>query len=260
MKRLPRSALALAMLLALVAVATPAGAGITDALKQKALKAVKGDRSKPAAAAESGPVKSRMTTEVTAARLDRFRKGMELEIAEREKAKRFLASLKSKEAYQQCSQQVAMSPEAQKLTTAISEIPENATAEQINAKMTWMAVQLESLVVRRCGPDPGKYDPNQMARDAIGKGSDAAGLGEPGAGLDNDTAYAIWKEWVLEFCNYLEKLKKEPDAAQKIAKMKDEGLRIPGSGTGVFWVYTASEATLLLERCDVLKPLIEATT
>jgi len=39
----------------------------------------------------------------------------------------------------------------------------------------------------------------------------------------------------------------------------DEGLRIPGYGTGIYYVYTASEAKELIENCDSLMPLLEAT-
>lgn len=63
----------------------------------------------------------------------------------------------------------------------------------------------------------------------------------------------------MEFCKYLENLQKQSDAAQQIAKIKVEGLRVPGQGTGIFSVYTATEGKLLIESCDKLKPLIEAT-
>jgi hypothetical protein len=190
---------------------------------------------------------------VTAETLDQFRKGMEVEVAEREKGKKFLASLKTPEAYRACQTELAMSPEMQKVMMSMGELPENATADQVQKHTAKVSAQMESLLVKKCGPDPGSYHPEQFVRAAVGKGQDASGLGK------DDYTYHTWKEWVLEFCNYVEKLKKDKDAAQKLAKIKDEGLRIPGQGTGIYFVYSASEANLLLERCDALMPLINAT-
>src|SRR5688572_29979435 len=111
--RLPL-ALALVALALLASLASPVHAGWGDALKQKASKVLKTEKPKPAA--EAGPVtKSGMTPEVTAERLDRFQKGMEVEVAELEKAKKTLASLPDKATRDKCMQQLAASPEAQKV-------------------------------------------------------------------------------------------------------------------------------------------------
>ena len=244
-------ALALAALALLSSLGAPAHAGWGDALKQKASKVLKTEKPKPAA--EAGPVtKSGMTPEVTAERLDRFQKGMEVEVAEMEKSKKILASLPDKATREKCAQQVAMSSEAQKLVMDFAEAAANAKPEDGQKHMERMTARMDSIVTGKCGPDPSKFDAHQMARDALAKGSDTAALGD-------DMAYRAWKEWVLEFCNYVEKLMKQPDGKEQVEKMKTEGLRIPGSGTGIFFVYTASEATLLLERCPKLKPLLEAT-
>jgi len=240
----------LALLMLLLVVAAPAHAGWGDKLKEKAAKALKGEKPKPAA--ETGPVKSRMQPAVTAESLDRFQHGMEVEVAERAKAEKLLASLPSREQREKCAQEVGMSAEAQQIVQAYADAAANARPEEGARHTERMAQRLDSLVTARCGPEPSKYDANQLARDAIGKGSDTAALG-------GDDAYHVWKEWVSEFCNYLEKLQKQPDAKAQLAKMADEGLRIPGSGTGIFFVYTASEAQLLMERCPTLKPLLEAT-
>jgi len=248
MKRNP--VLLLVIMMALFA-ALPAGAGITDAVKKKAAKTLKGDKPTPATT-EAGPIQSRMSPEVTAERLAQFQKGLELEVAEREKAGKFLASLKTQEAWDECKQKLMMTEEAQKIYLAVGDLPENATADDLQKVSAKVNAQMEALTLKHCGPDPSKFDAGRMTREAIGKGSDLAGLGD-------DLAYAAWKEWVLEFCNYLEKLKEQPDAEKQIAKIKGEGLRIPGDGRGVYWVFSASEAALLIERCDHLKPLIEAT-
>ena len=245
-----RALVALIALLLLAAVVAPSHAGWGDALKQNAAKLTKSNKSKPAA--ETGPVQSRMTPAVTAETLARFQRGMEVEVAEREKSKQLLASLPKKEDRDKCAQQLAMSPEMQKITMDYAESAANAKPEDQQKLTERWSQRMDSLITGKCGPDPGKYNPQQMERDALAKGSDAAALGD-------DNAYHAWKEWVIEFCKYIEKLQKEPDAKEKLAKMKDEGLRIPGVGSGIYFVYSASEVALLLELCPKLKPLIEAT-
>lgn len=239
------SALALSSVLAV-----PAQAGWGDALKTKASKVLKTEKPKPAA--ETGPITSRIQPPLTAERLAQFRRGLETEVAEREKAKKLLASLPTAEARQKCAQQLATSPEMQKISADWAASAADAKPEDQQKLMTRMSERMDSLITAKCGPDPGKYNAQRMEREALAKGSDTAALGD-------DLAYHAWKEWVTEFCSYLEKLEKQPDAKQQLAKIKDEGLRIPGSGTGIYFVYTASEAALLIERCPSLKPLLEAT-
>jgi hypothetical protein len=234
----------------LLCCSAPAHAGWGDALKSKASKMLKTDKSK--AAEETGPLKSRMQPAVTAESLDRFQHGLEVESAERQKAQKLLASQPPPDQREKCSQAVAMSADAQRIVQEYSDAAANARPEDGAKLLERMTQRMDSLVTAKCGPEPVRYDANQLARDAIGKGTDAAGLGDDGA-------YYVWKEWVREFCAYLAKLRQQSDAKQQLAKISDEGLRIPGSGTGIYYVYTASEAQLLMERCPRLMPLLEAT-
>src|SRR5207247_534214 len=120
-----------------------------------------------------------------------------------------------------------------------------------------MQEEMAALVEKKCGPDPNKYNENQMIGAAIGKGSDAAGLGD-------DMAYAGWKEWVQIFCEYIAEVEKQgADGKEQIEKMKHDGIRIMSAASNdnakFYYVYTADEVKLLLERCSDLLPLIKAT-
>lgn len=245
----------LAMLAVLVVAVAPAHAGIGDALKKKAASLVKGDKAKPAAAsAEEGAITSRIQPPVTPESLARFKAGMEYEIAEREKAVKFLKTVKSKEAYQKCNLDWAMSPAGQKASQAFTSGMEGKSGEALQKHMETMGAEMEKALETHCGPSPDKYNDywkGEQARAALAKASDDFAKGD-------DYAYHTWKEWVTEFCNYLEKLKKEPGYEQKRAQMLDEGLRIHTYG-GNYYVYTASEAKHLIENCDTLMPLITAT-
>jgi hypothetical protein len=254
----PRRVLApLAILATLALASAPAHAGIGDMLKNRAKEAVTGKKGKPAtaAAAESGAIQSRLSPPMTAENVAKFKAAMEYELAEREKATKFLKTVKSTEAYNQCKLDWTMSDDGQALSQRYLSGMEGKSGEALQKHVETVGTEMEKAIAAKCGPDPGRYNQGwaaQQSREALGRASDQFAKGE-------DYAYHTWKEWVVEFCNYIEKLKQEPDAAQKLAKIKDEGLRIPGHGTGIYYVYTASEANQLLENCDSLMPLIQAT-
>lgn len=233
--------------------AAPATAGVGDMIKKA--KAATGKKEKPAAAAtETGAITSRINPPFNTENLARFKASMQMEIAEREKTVKFLATVKPKDVYAQCYTEWATSEAGQAHIAKMTSGMEGKTAEEMQKHMEVVGKEMQKALEAKCGPDPNTYNESwrdQQAREALGRASDNF--------LKDDYAYHIWKEWVAEFCNYIEKLKKEPDAAQKIARIKDEGLRIPGTGTGIYYVYTASESTQLLEQCEALMPLIKDT-
>lgn len=241
------------MLLACALAAGPAHAGWGDALKQQANKVIKNEK-KPAAATETGAVQSRIEPKLTPENLSKFKASLELETAERTRVTRFLATVKPRETYQKCYQEWLMSPDGVKLSQRYADAMSGKSQAEIQKNVETVGVEMQKQVEQHCGPDPDHYNQgwaNDQVRQAIGRASDQF--------TTDDYAYATWKEWITEFCNYIAELKKQPDADKKLAKIKDEGLRIPGTGAGIYYVYTASEATALLEQCDSLMPLIQAT-
>ena len=253
----PRKAVPwLVLCLALALAAPPAHAGFGDMLKQKAKKAIQGDKKgkETKDAAETGAIKSAIQPPATSENVAKFKAALELEISEREKAIKFLATLKSPEEYNKCHTDFMMSAEGQKLAQSLVDVMNASGKPDYQQRLDALQAQSEKQIAAKCGPDPSKYAGgwrNQAMRDALGKGSDAFDK--------DDYAYNTWKEWVTEFCKYIEELKKDPDYKTKLAKIKDEGLRIPGASKGFYYVYTASEANQLLENCDALMPLIDKT-
>ena len=245
------------LLLLACALALPvrlAYAGWGDALKKEANKAIQHDK-KPATSAESGPVDSRIEPKVTPESLGKFEASLKLEIAERDRVTKFMATVKPDEVYEKCKSDWMLSPDGQKVSKKYLDAMQNVKSQaDVQRLAETVGKEMEKAIEQHCGPDPNQYNQgwaNQEIRTAIGKASDQF--------TTNDYQYAGWKEWITEFCKYIEALKKQPDAAQKLAKIKAEGLRIPGSGAGIYYVYTASEANALLEKCESLMPLIEAT-
>jgi hypothetical protein len=249
--RLTTRLLSLTLGLALCTPGTSAGIGIGDMLKNK-VKAVKGaPKPKSAPSGETGAIKSRIDPPATPEEVVKFKAALQLEGTDRAKSTKFLATLKTPEAWDKCRIEYQMSPEGMKLGEKLTTIPENASMEERNKILAQIAADLDKAFVAKCGPDPSKYNSGQMMRDALAKGSDAF--------EKEDWKYASWKEWVLAFCEYIEALKKQSDAQAKLAQIKADGLRIPGQGTGIYFVYTATESNLLLDQCESLVPLIQAT-
>jgi hypothetical protein len=243
----------MSLLCCALAAAAPAHAGWGDALKQQANKVIKKGEKKPAG--DAGPVQeSRIEPKLTPENVTKFKAAMELEVAERARVTKFLATVKPPEAYNTCKQEWVMSDAGQKVSQKYIEGMNGKSGAELQKHIETVGAEMQKGLDQHCGPDPGHYNQgwaSQQIRDALGRASDQF--------AEDDYAYATWKEWVTEFCKYIEALKKQPDAAQKIAKLKDEGLRIPGTGAGIYYVYTASEANALLEQCDSLMPLIQAT-
>jgi len=234
-----------------------ASAGFGDMLKEKAKKAIQGDKKgkdPKSASTETGAIKSRIEPPATAENVAKFKAALQLEVAEREKAVRFLTTVKPPDEYNKCKTDFMMSAEGQKLSQTYMDVVSAAGQPDYQKRLEAVGAQMEKQIAAKCGPDPDKYGASwrgQAMRDALGKASDAF--------AEDDYAYFNWKEWVVEFCKYIEELKKDPDYKTKLVKIKDEGLRIPGTGQGIYYVYTASEANQLLEQCDPLMPLIDKT-
>lgn len=249
--RIVRIAVALIMLASAVLLATsPARAGIGDMIKKA--KALKLDpKAKPAPSADKGGITSRIDPPATAEEVAKFKAALQLEGAERAKSTNFLGTLKTQEAWDKCRTDYQMTPEGRKFGEKLMNIPDNVSQEERTKFLTQLSEELEKAIEAKCGPNPSQFNSRQMMRDALAKGSDAF--------EKDDLKYAAWKEWVMAFCEYIDELKKAPGAATKLAKIKDEGLRVPGTVSDIYYVYAASEASLLLDQCDALVPLIKAT-
>lgn len=279
-----RSGLALVALGVLLATPSmPAEAqGIRGLIKKKAEQAVKGPE---AAKAEETPsaLRDPDVIPVSEESIEHFKRGLNVEIAERAALTKFLAGVKTREQYQACSNAVAMTPEAQKISMRVGELPENATQAQLQAVMVKMNEDMIALLLKQCGEDPAKYLGNWRAdrlREIEAKAAAAAG---PASGDDMETAlpvaaedlegdvrpfgpviapvttefagmtprqYALYKERAIAFCRAVQNGWVPPNTP--IVKM-------PGTGNGV-WLFTQAEVQALLKECATLMPLLVQVT
>ncbi|MBV9110671.1 MAG: hypothetical protein JO306_14770 [Gemmatimonadetes bacterium] len=181
--------------------------------------------SRPASSALGGNV-----LELTPAVLDRFQQSLAAEDADRRAAAQRLAALKTPEQYQQCTLSWLMSPVGKALTDRVTTVASSGDQQA----MVQLSNEMKASEEHACGPDPserGRMQSNAQAHAA------QAGLE---AGQFTPAQYGIIKERIVPFCR----------AAATAPASGD--VRLQGSGSGVFWVYTATEAAALRERCTAL--------
>lgn len=246
---MPFRPLALALTLA-VAAAAPAQAQLGGLVK-KAKAAVVGD--KPAAvaatkAAPTGPVSVKPQDRIDATSLDLFARALVAEKSWLEERARIRATLRTPEDYRRCAE-VAVhgsTPEGKKLMQyyldAISSKDNDGSAEFMTKLATTMQAEQDKIVFGKCGYDPAKYGP-EPGPSALYQPSEHEAAKQ--VGLEQQR-YALLKERITPFCNF--------DAAARGAG----DVRIPGSGSGVYFVYEAQEAELLSPRCTELLTAMRA--
>jgi hypothetical protein len=273
----------LALGLLVIAPTAPVDAqGIRGLIKKKAEESVRKPEAAPAEEMP-GALRDPDVVPINEETLGHFRRGLDVEIAERAALTKFLAGIKTREQYRACTTNLALSPEGQKIAMRMSELPENATPAQMQAVITKMNEEMNALALTRCGEDPVKYLGNWRAerlREIEAKAAAAAGPPADSdleswsafqptgpaaeqAALDPPVArttlvlagmtprqYALYKERVIAFCQAIQNGWKPP--ATPIVTM-------PGTGNGK-WVFTQDEVQDLLKHCQTLMQLLTQVT
>jgi hypothetical protein len=170
------------------------------------------------------------------AAMDRLLKGMEAERAARDAALKEAASAKTQAQYGACQSELAAGPEMQKVMESLGSLPDNATPAQSQAAMEKFATAMSSLLTEKCGPPPSE------ARDQLNRKFTEAGK------QASDCDGRI-REHALRFCQL-------PAAEQ--ASAQNGGVRVPGTGAKIFWVYTEAEARAYAPRCGQILSLTDA--
>lgn len=217
--------------------------------------------------------------EITQPVLEGLIRGLNVEVSLR---KDFAAELKkypTRQQYDDCQRQVAMSEEAQKLAQPMVNLPETATAEQRKQVMDKFSSEVAALVKRKCPLNPADA-PNKEKRltEIKVKAAEAAG---PNAGSDDHASQASEvsvalgvnsvSETMIEFRalagltprQYELLLERIQRFCEELKNASDKGfpgaggVSIPGSGNKVFWIYTATEAkTLSRENCQRVNDVV----
>lgn len=231
-------ALLLSILIATISVEAQFG----GLIKKKIGEAVGGNTPKPAPESDQGTSGSALGCDVSGDAMDRLLKGMEAEHAAREAALKDFAGTKSPEQYQACQTELLLSPEGQKISEALLSLPENATPVDFQNVMTKVGADMQALTQQKCGPSS-----NDTRDQVTRKFDDARDIGPQTAKMTE--CYARIEEHALSFCQL-------PESEQ--TKAQNGGLKVPGTGKDVYWVFTVDEAKAYKPRCERLVSLMAA--
>ena len=206
---------------------------------------------------------------------------MDAELAMRAELKKEIAKYGTPQQYEACTSNAAMSPEGQKIMAEMTNVPANATAEEAQRHMAKMAAEMEALVKRACPRNPSYWNDvtkrerlEEIRRKAaeIAFGAPAAArvnpdgrelggllfeaLPEDPAAAEQDTIvdpkdakklslewYARMVERLAAYCDYMT----ERPTGANAQMLSVDGLKFPGNGKDVYWVFTAKECILLVD-------------
>lgn len=105
-------------------------------------------------------------------------KGLRTEIALRAELRKQLAALKTKAEYQSCTTAALSSPESAKITEYVINMPEDMTPGEMQRRSVRATRAVEVFFLRKCGPDPNKFNETWRAaqlREIEEKAAAAAG-------------------------------------------------------------------------------------
>ena len=224
--------------------------GIGGLIKKKAVEAAKGKDAKndqgKTVAKDEGPIKSEFAKEcgpITPEAIDNFYRGLQAEAAGREAYDRKLAVTKPDEDVNQCRGKETISPEGMALIQR--GLMNGGTTDYVQKQLEKNREDLEKHLLQKCGVGRSKIEQDRSKEyDAARK----AGIGASGL---SDECYDKLKEFALAFCKGLS------PAQQKLAT--EQGIKVPGQGSGIFWVFTADEAKAMFPRCGDLVRAVNAT-
>lgn len=146
----------IAALLLSVTVTTNAEGQLGGLIKKTVKEATKPKDDKAnAEKARNTPPDPKFPYELNAASMAAFKRGLELEIKTREDYKAAVAKLKTKEQFQQCTMETAMSLDAQKYAEEYSKRADAAkTPDESQKAINWLTENMGALQTKRCGDDP----------------------------------------------------------------------------------------------------------
>jgi hypothetical protein len=248
------SAVALAAIAALAPIQS-AGAQLGGLIKKKVSEAIKPAEKAVEPAARPGQQQSLFNADVmqiTPASVASMRQAMATERSMQDEFRRELAKYPTREQYAECQQKAAISPEGQKIVAVMGNMPENATPEEHQRIITKMGTDMEALVKKLCPLNPDDWQDYKKRERVVAihrKASspfDTIGVrGVSGDGVSELSARRndILTERIVAYC--------EAKKAGADVSGDADGLKIPGTGRDIYWVYTAEELKVLATiDCD----------
>lgn len=199
--------------------------------------------------------------EITQANLESVVRVATIEVRLQKEFKAELAKYPTAEEFRSCQQRAAASEDMQKLISLL-DLPDNATDAQRQAAMTKYAESGAALVKKACPLDPNDWNDSKKqqrlaeirkrALESAGSGSDAEAQHEAlESGDASASAGSVWGTAALTQRQYeilLERIKRLCGLLEDAAladKGATAGIKVPGTSSTIFWVFTAEEVKVM---------------
>lgn len=221
-------------------------------LIKKKVEQAKTKTAPPANAKEADQEPSLFPFQPNAEAMASYKRGLNVEIAGRNEYRERLAKLKTVEEYQTCETASMTSPEGAKLAEElVSRMGKAKTPEDYAKLSEWQVESYKAIVVKRCGENPRPLVSEQST--VFGKAAEA-GAREAGKGWTSPSQsdggnlrdYRLMKELVAKYCSL------PADTRQDAEK---NGVKVPGTGANIFWVFPLSFTQWVGPECDSLTKL-----
>jgi len=179
---------------------------------------------------------------------------MDAERAQQDEFRKELAKYPTPEQYSECQSRAGTSAEGQKIASVLVNLPENSSAEDAQRAMAKMSADMEALLKRACPLDPNDwndYKRNERLVAIHAKASaafdtiSASGGGSAAEGVTQRSDVMI--ERIVRYC---EAKKEGLDVSGG-----PDGLKFPGDGRNIYWVYTAEELAVQFTPAATVKDL-----
>ena len=191
---------------------------------------------------------------ITDGMMARVRRGLDAETAMLKDLEKEIAAYPTPETIQACKVKASQTPEGQRLMNPGNFVKAGMTPEQTQAGMMKMTTESDAYYKKACPWDENKWsDYNRSeARSAIRTEAAAQAL-PPSAGQSAESSdpgldeneFGEVIERILKYCE----LKKTMDMSPKTG-----GIKVPGIGQDIYWIFTVSELEVLAKLdCDAFR-------
>lgn len=181
-----------------------------------------------------------------------YKRGLDVEIAGRNEYRDRLAKLKTVEEYETCETASLTSPDGIKFAEEVVSRMEKAKTPEDYAKLSdWQVESYKAIAVKLCGEDPRPVGSEQgtVFAKAAEAGAKEAGKGWTSPSQNeggNLRDYRLMKELVAKYCSL------PADTRQDAEK---NGIKVPGTGANIFWVFPLSFTQWVGPECENLTKL-----
>lgn len=294
-----RLRIATGLLLSLVIPTALQAQGLGGLIKRKAAEAVKPKNEPAQKANEPDNPDSRLPYDLTPETMVAFKRGLELEIKLREDYRKELAQFKTAAQYEACTTKAASSPEAAKvLEEYLVRMEKVKTPEEVQKLAEWQNGAIDAMHLKLCGRDPkpliarqterftkAQYDGAMEFAKAFRKPpshdnpmgnreqdsdclenelEDGSSIGSFGCGAEfgvQEAPNATTDAKVLEYLKLKELVEKYCSLSPAMrADAEKNGIRVPGTGNNIYWVFSRGFAIWVGPDCEHLMKLFSIVT